>query len=589
MHVKVENTEPNNNFNNTIKKKRRLKMLSSFSIILLIMFVLMLVSWILYWSKVKTDVVKTINFDDWKYDEILRPIYDKWTSLHSNKSAGNSQAWIDFMNSNQSLGWVYNSLGWIKDGYTIQHSGTAVFSGLTTIQPIGIVDVIYAPIKGFILKANIIIFIVSIGAFLYILVSTKALEGLSQAIINKLKGKEVFAIIPLMLFFSIFGTVEGFAEETLGFYMIFIPLMLMAGFDVFTGVLILMVGAGTGVIGSTVNPFTIPIAVSGINSGLDATTAKLTIGDGLVWRIICWLILTSFSITFTFLYALKVKKNPSKSVTFATLEGDKEFFLAHVSKTIKLDWKKKTSLVVFAISFLVMIFYLVGWDAIFNNTKMADQSIWIKKNIPYLSALIPGWGNGDLDNVAAFFLLASIVLAIINSIGEAAFIKKWFEGASDILSVAFIIATAAGVGYILGETNLQSLFVKGILNSIGGISNQTAKVVVLFIVFIPLAFLIPSSSGFATTIFPLLAKSLVDSKTNQLQDYASSGSIMAFTFAIGLVNLITPTSGVVMGACSLSRMTYTKYLKSILPLIGYLFALCLILLLIGGVLPNSIS
>ncbi|QVK02771.1 YfcC family protein [Mycoplasma mycoides] len=588
MHIKVENTEMNN-FNSNIKKKKRLKMLSSFSILLLIMLVLMLVSWILYWSKTKTDLVKTISFNDWKYDPILSPIYNAWTSKYPNITAGNSQTWIDFMNSNSSLGWVYNSHGWIKDSYTIQHSGDAIFNGLAPIQPIGIIDVIYAPIKGFVLKSNIIIFTISIGAFLYILVSTKALEGLSQAIIAKLKGKEAFAIIPLMLFFSIFGTVEGFAEETLGFYMIFIPIMLMAGFDVFTGVLILMVGAGTGVIGSTVNPFTIPIAVSAINSGIDASTAKLTIGDGLVWRIICWLILTSFSTTFTLLYALKVKKNPSKSVTFSTLEGDKEFFLAHVSKTIKLDWKKKVSLVVFAISFLVMIFYLVGWDSIFNNTKMADQAIWIKKNIPYLTALIPGWGNGDLDNVAAFFLLASITLAIINSIGEATFIKKWFEGASDILSVAFIIATAAGVGYILVQTNLQSLFVKGILSSIGGINNQTAKVIVLFIVFIPLAFLIPSSSGFATTIFPLLAKSLVDSKTNQLQVYASSGSIMAFTFAIGLVNLITPTSGVVMGACSLSRMSYAKYLKAMLPIISYLFILCFILLLIGGALPDSIS
>ncbi|WP_434335226.1 YfcC family protein [Mycoplasma capricolum subsp. capricolum] len=588
MHIKVENTEVNN-LNSNIKRKKRLKMISSFSILLLIMLILMLVSWILYWSKTKTELVKTISFDEWKYDSILKPIYDSWTSKHTDLNAGNSQTWIDFMNSNSSLGWIYNNQGWIKEGYLIQHSGDAVFKGLVTIQPIGLVDVIYAPIKGFVLKSNIIIFTISIGAFLYILVSTKALEGFSQAIIAKLKGKEAFAIIPLMLFFSIFGSVEGFAEETLGFYMIFIPIMLMAGFDVFTGVLILMVGAGTGVIGSTVNPFTIPIAVSAINSGIDSSTVKLTIGDGLIWRIICWLLLTSFSTTFTLLYALKVKKNPSKSVTFSTLEGDKEFFLAHVSKTIKLDWKKKVSLIVFAISFLVMIFYLVGWDSIFNSTKMAEQAIWIKRNIPYLTAFIPGWGNGDLDNVASFFLLASIVLAFVNSIGEAAFIKKWFEGASDILSVAFIIATAAGVGYILVQTNLQSLFVKGILSSIGGINNQTAKVIVLFIVFIPLAFLIPSSSGFATTIFPLLAKSLVDSKTNQLQAYASSGSIMAFTFAIGLVNLITPTSGVVMGACSLSRMSYAKYLKAMLPLILYLFILCFILLLIGGALPNSIS
>jgi uncharacterized ion transporter superfamily protein YfcC len=112
-------------------------------------------------------------------------------------------------------------------------------------------------------------------------VSSKALEGFSQGIISKLKGREIYAIIPLMLFFSICGTAEGMAEESLGFYMICIPLMIAAGFDTFTGLLIVLVGAGSGVIASTVNPFVITIALNGLNSGLDPSQ-QLSAGDGLV-------------------------------------------------------------------------------------------------------------------------------------------------------------------------------------------------------------------------------------------------------------------------------------------------------------------
>ncbi|SYV96608.1 C4-dicarboxylate anaerobic carrier, partial [Mycoplasma putrefaciens] len=91
-----------------------------------------------------------------------------------------------------------------------------------------------------------------------------------------------------MTFFSIFGSVEGMAEESLGFYMIFIPLMLMAGFDVFTGVLIVMAGAGVGVLASTVNPFLVPIVIDAINSKLPETATKMTVGNGLILRIIFW-------------------------------------------------------------------------------------------------------------------------------------------------------------------------------------------------------------------------------------------------------------------------------------------------------------
>ncbi|WP_434341817.1 YfcC family protein [Mycoplasma putrefaciens] len=588
-HQTKTKSAPSNDFESkTIKKKRKFKMISSFSILLLIMFVLMLVSWILYWANVQTDIDKKIAFVDWKYDSTLKNVYDKWVQTKPNVQPGNNHEWIEFMDNLVSQGWTKNMKDsvWQNNSYVIGFDGVARFVGKARIQAIGIADVMYAPIKGFIDKADIIIFVLCIGAFIHMLVVSKALEGFSQAIVAKLKGKEVWAIIPLMTFFSIFGSVEGMAEESLGFYMIFIPLMLMAGFDVFTGVLIVMAGAGVGALASTVNPFLVPIVIDAINSKLPETATKMTVGNGLILRIIFWFILTSFTIAFTMIYAIRVKKNPSKSVTFSTLEGDKKFFLHNRVDQIKLDWRKKVSLVIFALTFVIMIIYLIGWDAIFNTSTMADHANWIKQHIPYLSAVIPGWGNGGLDVTAAMFLFSAIILGFINWMGEEKFLKVWFEGASDILSVSLIIGTAAGVGFILDQTNLQSLFVAGISNSIGGITNNIVKSLVLFILFIPLSFLIPSTTGFATAIFPLLTSSLM--KNNQLDLYAATGALTAFQFASGIVNLITPTSGVVMGAVSISRVGYSRYLKGIMPLVGCLTVLSILLIVLTGILPISI-
>ncbi|WP_050517443.1 YfcC family protein [Mycoplasma sp. HU2014] len=592
MHCSVQNGDFNQKKN---KKRRHLKMISSFSILLLIMGILMLLSWILHWAGVQTEVNNNIAFNDWKNNDILRPIYEQWTKEHNGVIPSSTQTWFDFLEKTlRNQGWTKENNGWFKaingdSKYLIGFNGAATFIGKALISPIGIADWFYAPIKGFIDKTNVIIFVLCIGAFIFILVQTKALEGFSQAIVARLKGKEVWAIVPLMTFFSIFGSVEGMAEESLGFYMICIPLMLMAGFDVFTGVLIIMIGAGVGVLASTVNPFLVPVVIDAINSQLPENAEKMTVGNGLVWRILCWFIFTSFVIIFTMMYAIRVKKTPSRSVTFSTLHGDKEFFLGSTVETIKLDWRKKTSLILFAITFIIMIVYLIGWDKIFNTTAMEDQANWLRKDLPYLAARIPGWGNAnDLSVAAMIFLLASIVLGFVNWMGETKFIDTWFRGACDILSVSLIIGTAAGIGVILSETNLQSLFVSGISSSIGGIENSILKSLVLFIIFIPLSFLIPSTTGFATAIFPLLTKSLLNKQGVQLDPHASVGAITAFQFASGLVNLITPTSGVVMGAVAISRMSYTRYLKGIMSIIGCLFVMSIILICVGGVMPFAV-
>lgn len=473
------------------------------------------------------------------------------------------------------ISWILNAVG-VKTDHPIPGGGT----DRVTIKAAGIVDLFWAPMKGFGLKADIIIFILSIGAFINLLLVSKSLIGSAQWITRKLKGKELWAILPLMLFFSICGSVEGMAEESLGFYMVMIPLMIAAGFDTFTGLMIVLLGAGVGVIGSTVNPFSIAVAVDAIKgSGFDIST-----GDGLVWRMVSWLVLTGSVITFVMIYAAKVKKQNTYSITFSTAKADREYFLESANEVVRMDWRKNTSLAIFGFTLLIMIIYLVGWDSILGGTRFEDAGKWMNEHIPWITAFVPGFGSGSLTDVAAFFLISSVIVGAINWKGETDFLQKYMSGATDILSVCLIIATASGVGIILEGTYMQDLMVNGLSRAVKGL-NAMLLLLFLFILFLPLSFLIPSSSGFASAIFPILGPVLMTMPHN---DITGSGAITAFSFANGILNLFTPTSGVVMGALAISRVSYDKLIKGIWPLMIVLPVLAIALLMLGSLVGGTI-
>jgi len=87
--------------------------------------------------------------------------------------------------------------------------------------------------------------------------------------------------------------------------------------------------------------------------------------------------------------------------------------------------------------------------------------------------------------------------------------------------------------------------------------NSAVFILLNYLVFIPLSVLIPSSSGLATLAMPVLAP---------LADFAGVSRalvITAFQSASGLVNLITPTSAVVMGGLAIGRVPYERWIKFI--------------------------
>jgi uncharacterized ion transporter superfamily protein YfcC len=101
---------------------------------------------------------------------------------------------------------------------------------------------------------------------------------------------------------------------------------------------------------------------------------------------------------------------------------------------------------------------------------------------------------------------------------------------------------------------------------------QAAFSVVMYLLFLPLSFLIPSSSGLATVAMPIMAP-LAD-----FVEVPAQFVVTAFQSANGLMNLFIPTSAVVMGGLAIARVPYGRYLKWVWPLLAMLAVVSIVVL-----------
>jgi uncharacterized ion transporter superfamily protein YfcC len=454
---------------------------------------------------------------------------------------------------------------------------TTILGEDTKIKALGIVDIFYSIVQGFLSKVDVIIFILCLGGFVLITLNSKALEAMTQSLAKKMKTKSIWLIPILMTFFSFCGSTFGMAEESLGFYMMLIPFMIVVGYDKLVGVMIVLFGAGVGCLASTVNPFVVSLAVSSAGENIVSTS------DGMAFRWISWVILTAISICIVMWYANRIRKNPQKSYVFDTMEGDKVFFLGEKQEEYRFTGRRIATLVVFLGTFVVMVVYMVAWDEILSTDAMEKAGNWMNENVPYITGSIPGFGMGGLTEVAPFFLISGLIIAAINWQGEAKYIDDTINGARDLLGVCLVIAVAGGIGFVLDETHIKDLIVNGLVDSVGSMP-KTAFVIVSFILFLPLSFVIPSTSGFAAAIFPMWGPTAYAAAGTA----GVSGSIASFSFASGTLNLFTPTSGVVMGGLGIAHLEWGKFMKVAWPFFLIMAGMSIVLLGLGSLLPSPI-
>ena len=429
--------------------------------------------------------------------------------------------------------------------------GCAIVDG-SGVEGAQLYQVLMAPILGFENAIDVCIFVMILGGFLAVMAKTKALETGIKLLVKKMHGKEYLLIVTLMLIFSVMGTTYGFLEESVGFYVLIAATMFAAGLDPLVGVATILLGAGAGVLGSTINPFATGVAVSAMkDAGIEFNQ-----GTVILIAVVLWLTTLAIAAFFVIRYAKKVQRD--KGSTFLSLReqaaAEKRYskFLSTKDDTLKLTGKQIASLVLFAMTFVVMIVGFIPWED-FGITFFSDP-MW--EGGPALTGWLTGapLGGWWFYEAALWFLIMSIIIAIINREGEHGFIDTFIDGADDMIGVVLVIAVARGASVLMAETAMDNFIVINAANWLETLP-EMLFVPLNYLLHVVLSVLVPSSSGLATLSTPIIAPVAA-----QL-GYSTDVAAMTIVAANGLVNLITPTCGAIMAGLALAKVDYSTWFK----------------------------
>ena len=405
-------------------------------------------------------------------------------------------------------------------------------------------QILIAPILGFEDAIDVCIFIMMLGGLLAVVARTKALETGIKILVQKLHGKEYILIVLLMFIFSILGTTYGFLEESVGFYVLIAATMFAAGLDPLVGVATILLGAGSGVLGSTINPFATGVVLSAMkDAGIEYSQGTI-----ILIAVVLWLTTLAISAFFTIKYARKVQRD--KGSTFLSLReqaaAEKTYgkFLKSQNEVDKLTGKQIATLVVFALTFVVMIVGFIPWGE-FGITFFDSWTGWLTG---------ASLGNWWFYEAALWFLLCAILVAIINRQGEHGFIDAFIDGADDMIGVILVIAVARGASVLMAQTSLDNFIVYNASNFLATLP-ELAFVPLNYLLHVVLSVLVPSSSGLATLSTPIITP------VASTLGYSTNVTAMTIVSANGLVNLITPTCGAIMGGLALARVDYPTWFK----------------------------
>jgi uncharacterized ion transporter superfamily protein YfcC len=390
-------------------------------------------------------------------------------------------------------------------------------------------------------SAAIFFFVLAVGAFITVTMKTEAIQNGIGRLALRFRSSGYILIALLMGIFAIGGTTYGMWEETLGFFVLLVPLALALHYDRIVAASIIFLGAGAGVIGSTVNPF---------STGVASDAAGISLGDGIGLRIALWVVVVAMAIGYVIWYARRVNRDPAKSIVGVSPD-DAADAQQLVSDVPRLTGRQKVVLLLFGLTFLTMIYGFIPWNDLWQEG--------FGRNFP-----LPTFSDFYFPEAAGLFLVMAVVVGLIARLGEEGTVTTIVAGAGDFLGAGLIIVFARGITVVMRNAYMTDTILHWMEKAVQG-SSSGAFAILAFLVNIPIAFLVPSSSGHAALVMPILAP---------LADFAGVSRalvVTAFQSASGFVNLVTPTSAVIMGGLALSKVGYDKYLRFVWPFLLAVF------------------
>ena len=394
---------------------------------------------------------------------------------------------------------------------------------------------------GFVDKADIIIFILIVGGAFWILNNSHAIDAGVMDFLRRVQRLRRFRIIRrvgenniiitlVMIMFSFFGATFGMSEETIAFVVIFIPLAIQMGYDSIVGVCMCYMAAHVGFAGAMLNPFTV-----GIAQGI----ADLPLFSGTQYRIICWIVLTVIGIAFVLWYAARVKAKPDRSPVYE----------------IDSYWRERV-------------------EASTNTTLTMRQGLILCLLLATIATLVVGVLADEwyIPEISALFLAMGILAGIIDRQSADNIAKLFLAGCKDILSAALVVGLASGIIFILKDGHIIDTLLYGLTRSLAK-AGEVTSLAAMYTFQTLLNIVMPSGSAKAALTMPIMTQFA------DLINISRQTTVLAFQFGDGFTNMLTPTSGVLIGVLGIARIPYGTWLKWAWKFISFLIIIGFILML----------
>ena len=395
-------------------------------------------------------------------------------------------------------------------------------------SPTGILDFFCSFHRGMISGAEIMMMIFIVNAAFGMIIKTGAFDCIMGALLRKFDGKEKILVPLFFLIYALGATMFGMWNDFNGLIPIMVGMGVALGYDSLFGFAIIELGIGLGFASALMNPYTIVIAqsIAGIpvysNSGI---------------RIAMFVIFSAMGVWWIFRYGKRIKENPSRSL----MAGVESKFHFEKSELVKLK---------------------VG-----TREKLVLADILVCLGIIMYGFLKSGWGTIELTGV---FLMMGIIAALIYGWSPDKIAVEFINGCADIVFGALIVGIAKATLIVLQDGMVIDTIINTMANALTGLPTAVAAQGMLVIQTL-INFIIPSGSGQATTIIPIMAP------LGDLMGISREMTVLTFQMGDGFSNLLWPTANIAIG-CGISGVPLSKWWKFFLPLFGLMYVVQMLLI-----------
>lgn len=386
-----------------------------------------------------------------------------------------------------------------------------------------------AVVQGCIKASKLMFMTMFCGGAVELLQKTGSIEAAFSKISSKKNLNTKVLVFAIMLFMSIGGAAGVFANPVVALIPIGIILAKSLGYDAFTGFLLVYMGAYSGFNVGGFNPSSVGTAQS---------VAELPIFSGLFAREVIHVINFIMCYLFTLKYMAHIKKDPTHSLNYEEgLEPSQYMGMSSMEAENGSQQKEIVMTAGHTISLIALVGAIIC--ILIGSTKFK-------------------W---SFNEISTSFFVVSLITGFANKLSINETTKTFIAGVGKMANASLIIGFANGVGIILTNGKIFSTIVYWMcipLSMFGPVIGAN----LMFVANLLLNFLIPSGSGQAVAVMPLMTP------VADLIGITRQVAVSAFQFGDGFSNCIFPTAGTLMGSLAIAKVDWLRYAKWFLPWIG---------------------